>query len=792
MGAAPATSIKEVPLQQVSEPVIPDEVIDRLVFAEPGCTETDDLTLIVRELERLGAKFPPGFFDQPIEAVREGLKAAARSERILEAYCREQEAEAHRQPKICITEAPIHEMSEAALAVVNVWNSPPELFARSARLVRVALDEKRGLYIQELDEAGLTGILDRLIVWYRVLKGGEERLAHPPREVVRDILSLPAAAWEVPHLAGLTGTPIFHPDATIHATPGYDEQTGLYYYPAEGFTLPPIPEAPTQEDVAAALEMISEVFADFPFCGPADRANAYGALLTAVLRPGINGPVPLYLTDKPQAGSGAGLLQRVIGWIAEGREPALKTMPTGPEMRKEIFAGLKAGTRIQIFDNLEDRLSSPELAAALTAVEMTGRILGQTEERSYAVTTFWMANGNNVTVGGDLARRTFKTRIDPQDPMPWQRSGFRHPDLIQWVQQTRGRILASVFTLARAWIQAGRPAPVEVPRVGSFEAWRDMIGGILESARVSDFLGNANEVYLAADEDRTQWENFLSALWARHGCEPFTAGSVASLLAFPEGCVILDSLPDDLAEAYHTKSKTFSRVLGQAFKRVDGRHFPGGWCIQQGSLIHGIRNWVITYSPPQPPQDPAGVYCGCIVENSGMASDAERHVEPAPEKFGGVLGVLSPIPNAQEKYSNINGLPDTVKYGSKDLCAIGPQDNTPNTPQSRNTPENQVKGQTGEEEDLTTIHPQYTHTTPNLSPPPPGTLKHPIESYTSRKYDHSIKCIVPGCGRSGTYGVGAGFPLCEGHYQAEMQRVRREGNHDPDTLQAVLPHPLPS
>jgi hypothetical protein len=428
-------------------------------------------------------------------------------------------------PSICTTGAYIHEMTEAALAVVNRWNSPPELFARSACLVRVALDEKKGLYIQELDEAALTGILDRLIVWYRVLKDGEVRPAQPPRDVVRDILALPAAAWRVPHLAGVTATPIFHPDGTIHATPGYDEETGLYYHPADGFTLAPVPEVPTREDVAAALKTIEEVFVDFPFCSPADRANAIGALLTAVLRPCIAGPVPLYLTDKPQAGSGAGLLQRVIGWIAEGREPALRTMPTGPEMRKEIFASLRNGTRIQIFDNLEDRLSSPELAAALTAVEMTGRILGQTEERTYAVRTFWMANGNNVTVGGDLARRTFKSRVDPQDPMPWQREGFRHPDLIRWVQEARGRILAAVFTLARAWIQAGRPAPEKVPRVGSFEDWRDMIGGILESAGVPDFMGNASEVYLAADEDRTQWENFLQALWKLYGCNPFTTGS---------------------------------------------------------------------------------------------------------------------------------------------------------------------------------------------------------------------------------------------------------------------------
>ncbi|MFA7121435.1 MAG: hypothetical protein WC277_08125, partial [Bacilli bacterium] len=671
-------------------------------------------------------------------------------------------------PSICTTGAYIHEMTEAALAVVNRWNSPPELFARSACLVRVALDEKKGLYIQELDEAALTGILDRLIVWYRVLKDGEVRPAQPPRDVVRDILALPAAAWRVPHLAGVTATPIFHPDGTIHATPGYDEETGLYYHPADGFTLAPVPEVPTREDVAAALKTIEEVFVDFPFCSPADRANAIGALLTAVLRPCIAGPVPLYLTDKPQAGSGAGLLQRVIGWIAEGREPALKTMPTGPEMRKEIFASLRNGTRIQIFDNLEDRLSSPELAAALTAVEMTGRILGQTDERTYAVRCFWMCNGNNVVVGGDLARRTFKSRVDPQDPMPWQREGFRHPDLLRWVQEARGRILAAVFTLARAWIQAGRPAPEKVPRVGSFEDWRDMIGGILESAGVPDFMGNASEVYLAADEDRVQWENFLQALWNRYGSEPFQPGRVAELLTSqdPAGFPIADSLPDALAEAFHYRRKTFSQVLGMAFKKVDGRHFPGGWCVRQGKWSRGVRTWVVTYAPPTP--TPEVVQPWCNLDSSKFGADCQTEEPSSPVRQNGVSGVTCTLPTRKKK-SSYKTVMDSGNIPDTNVCAIG----SGRLHHLHHDPSKKCESEPDTESEqypaVPRLHPGYTTPT-ELPPPPAGCLKHPIDQYERRKYDGSIVCMVPGCKRPAAYGCGAGFPLCEGHYLAEVER----------------------
>jgi len=665
---------------------------------------------------------------------------------------------------ICTTDVSTHEMAEEALAVLQMKNEPPEIFARGAQLVRAALDEKRGLYIQILGEAELSGILDRLITWTRISPKGEMRQSRPPREVVKDILALPAIEWGVPPLAGVSRTPVFHIDGTIHVTRGYDEETELYHFPDEGFTLAPVPEIPTQEDVAAALSLIEEVFIDFPFVDQADRANTYGALLTAVLRPCIDGPVPLYLCDKPQAGSGAGLLQRAIGVIALGHEPPLRTMPGGEEMRKELFAALRNGTRLQIFDNIEDKLSSPELASVLTARVYTGRILGHSEEVTIEVFCFWLANGNNVTIGGDLARRTFRTRIDPQVAVPWTRNGFRHPDLLTWVDENRGRILGAVFTLARAWVQAGKPAPQRVPRVGSFEAWRDLIGGILEHAGVADFMANADEVYLDGDADRLQWEAFLQALWNFHGCNPFTAVSVASLLRSedPSRGPILAALPDDLAEALLIKKETFSRVLGKAFAKINGRHFPGGWCLKRGKRAGDGHTWIIAYSLPSAESQTDGVYVECISD----IGDTQGELKKAGD-FAHVVpdNVSMYVPETRSRGEKVQGIGKECTGGGPDHIhhLHSPQEEAA-IPGSI---EHSDKGNC-----LDLLNP-HLHSNTQLEPIPPGCLKHPIEAYASRKYDSSIKCIVPGCGRPGAYGVGAGFPLCEGHYLAAMQDTTR-------------------
>lgn len=77
-------------------PVIPDEEIDAAVAWSPDDGE-DTLTPIAKRLEHLGAKFPPGFFDQPIEDVREGLKKIARDKRVISAARREEEARARQK-----------------------------------------------------------------------------------------------------------------------------------------------------------------------------------------------------------------------------------------------------------------------------------------------------------------------------------------------------------------------------------------------------------------------------------------------------------------------------------------------------------------------------------------------------------------------------------------------------------------------------------------------------------------------------------------------------------------------
>src|SRR5262249_6745494 len=151
----------------------------------------------------------------------------------------------------------------------------------------------------------------------------------------------------------------------------------------------------------------------------------------------------------------------------------------------------------------------------LTAPEWSDRILGKTEKVRIPQRATWMATGNNLRIGGDIARRCYWIRLDAENARPWQREGFRYPDLLSHVLANRGQILAAVLTLARAWFAAGCPK-AKVPKVGGFEGWATTIGGVLARAGIEGFLGNLDELYAQVDEDEVAWEAFLAAWWSRY------------------------------------------------------------------------------------------------------------------------------------------------------------------------------------------------------------------------------------------------------------------------------------
>lgn len=568
--------------------------------------EIGDTYQVLKYLEDYGLKIR-GYDLLSEEEVRKACMDYLQTDKFLQAWDRARSQDREEADKqslarraIYVTGKRLRDQTQQALDTLLEANQPPHIFARVGQLIRIQKDEYGIPYIQYLDRYGVRHVLERCAEFWRTRRDGDHVEIPPPMDVVEDLMALPEIP--LPPLVAIIEAPVILEDNTLLDRRGYDPRTGLYYYPHQGVEVA-IPDQPTATDIREAVELLQEIFCDFPFDSDASRANTFGALLSAVLRPMIRGCVPMVLLDKPQAGTGASLIADVLSMVACGRAGAKTTAPhEEKEWKKTITSILRSGQTVVTVDNIEGKLFSPSLAAVLTMEIWQDRALGGNDWVTCRNVTVWIGTGNNITLGGDMPRRCYWVRMDAEHARPWQRTGYRHPDLLAWVQQERGRILSAVLSLARAWILAGRPGPKACPLVGSYENWRFTIAGILEFAGIEGFLGNLEAMYEEADTDTPQWEMFLEKWYSIWHDNPKLVAEVHEHLQrevsstspdYSQGDRLIDSLPDYLMDAW-TRKKSFTRVLGNALKSRSGRLFPNGLRVQRFGMEHKLLLWRIT------------------------------------------------------------------------------------------------------------------------------------------------------------------------------------------------------
>jgi hypothetical protein len=524
-------------------------------------------------------------------------------------------------PEIRVTGRNTKDITTDAIDALHKSNIPPTMFKRGSLPVRVSKDECDTPYIEVMNEPALRGRLDRVATYVKYVKkqGKQESDEYKvvptavPLDVVRDVMSLPD--FRLPALANITEIPALRANGSILSTPGYDPVSKLYYVPSRNLIVPKIPENPTTEEVRETVNLINEVYINFPFDSPASRTNAIAATATCIYRPMFDGNVPLFIISKPQAGVGAGLVTAALCMTTTGRDPAMFGAPKDEdEWAKVIFAAVKAGQQIIIFDNCDGVLYSANLARLITAKTIGGRILGRSENAVMPNNSMIFCNGNNITLDGDLPRRSYLSRMETDADMPWEREcNYLHSPLIPWVKANQGRIVAAYLTIAKAWIAAGKPLDDSLPRLGGFEEWQTVIGGVLKNAGIEGFLGNRETVYRISDTGSQQWEAFTEALISVFP-EDFTVADIANLIfpkkdteITPQGSDLNNALPDFVDK----DPRKFSTSLGRALNTKLNVKWHNGWVITKPEKIkprhHAVVWKIINWREGSAKTTPEGV-----------------------------------------------------------------------------------------------------------------------------------------------------------------------------------------
>jgi putative DNA primase/helicase len=385
-----------------------------------------------------------------------------------------------------------------------------------------------------------------------------------------------AGDWSLPTVAGIITAPTLRPDGTLLSQPGYDPQTRLYLVEDPALQLPTIPEAPTRDEARAALDLILELLAEFPFVGPEDRSVALSGILTAVLRPALMAS-PLHAIPASTPGSGKSYLVDTTSAIAIGRRcPVIAAGRTEEETEKRLGAMLLSGVPIVSIDNVNGELGGDALCQITERPVVRVRVLGKSETVEIESRATVFATGNGLVLVADMTRRTLLCRLDAGVERPEIRQ-FRHKP-VEMVLQDRGRYLAAALTILRAYQVAGRPG--QLPRLASYEQWSDAVRSCLVWLGEADpvaTMETAREGDPEAQAIRQLHAHWRKILVPSVGYTSVQIIAQANILAGPmeEDTYLHEDFRDLLVRQAGEGRTISTKRLGKWLAKVCGRVFDG-------------------------------------------------------------------------------------------------------------------------------------------------------------------------------------------------------------------------
>jgi hypothetical protein len=334
--------------------------------------------------------------------------------------------------------------------------------------------------------------------------------AQAPKPVAETLLAR-EGVWGFPEVIGVIATPTMRPDGSLLVKQGYDSATRLLLI--EPPRMPDIPDEPTRGDALAALALLEDLISETPFDDKPSRAVALSGLITPVVR-GAFPVAPMHVSSAPVAGSGKSFLWDLAAAISTGqrRMPVIAASDE-KETEKRLVGVMLTGQPLISIDNVNGELKGDFLCQAIEQQFLDIRALGLSVIKRIetgGVTIY--ATGNNITIVGDLCRRTITSRLDAKLEHPQLRQFRKDP--ISKILDDRGTYIAACLTICRAYIVAGRPQPLR--RLASFEGWSDTVRSALVWLGRADAIESMENIR-AEDPQRAALSDLLHA-WAQdHG-----------------------------------------------------------------------------------------------------------------------------------------------------------------------------------------------------------------------------------------------------------------------------------
>jgi len=354
---------------------------------------------------------------------------------------------------------------------------------------------------------------------------------------------------------------------------GLDRDTGLVHRidPLLRACVPSNP--PTEQDVRDALIfLLDEWLVDVAL----DRVGKCIAIMLALtlIERALLPERPAFFVTAGQRGGGKTTLVIMITLAALGRRAAAAAWSENSEERKKaLFSYLRQSLACVVWDNIPRgaAISCAHIEAALTASDISDRVLGVSQVETVPSTTVQIFTGNSITPRGDMASRSLMLALNVNRPDPENRK-FAHADPLAWTQANRPKIVRALYTLLVAGA-LNRPKQQEAKT--RFKTWWNLVGWPVEYA--ASLIGttvNCTELMRAGeseDEEASAVSTALTIMLEIWGKRTFTSMDVVK-------AVILEMHTGDA-------EKTKAEAIGDALSELIGKPLDRPTARSIGKLL---------------------------------------------------------------------------------------------------------------------------------------------------------------------------------------------------------------
>jgi putative DNA primase/helicase len=579
--------------------ILPDNDDPGRKHARDVARQLHGLTEVVKVIELPGLP-PKGDVSDWLAAggTRESLLEMVKAAPVWEPTAELQDTEDHEgrrqgdEDAILIREGALAEAVDAAEEILARPDLPLQfrIFQRGSQLVRVAVLPGSGFVegvtrpqgatvIIPLDKAFILDVLSRFATFKKWdARKKALRVVDAPKALAEAIIAR-IGLWRFPVLRGVISCPTIRGDGSLLLDAGFDEASG--YYVAHSLK-PQVPHNPSQTDAKAALNVLADLLTGFSFVEPVDYSVALTLIITAVVRSACD-TVPIVIITAPVRGSGKSTIMEITSLISTGRRCVVLSATSDPVEREKRLGGcLLSGDQLINIDNHNGVLNSDLLCQASTSETLKVRPLGTSAQSEIPNTSLWCANGNNISVGGDLARRTLMCRLDPGCERPEDRVFEFDP--VARALERRAEYVAAALTVVRAYVVAGKP-DVGLSPFGSFEKWSTLVRAALVWVGACDPC-ESREAVMDDDPEGATLRALLAAWTERFGRTPRTVREIINA-ANEDDSPLGDVIQDIAGEGRGVNAKR----LGWWLRRQLGRIVDGMKLTQE--RVSRVANWKV-------------------------------------------------------------------------------------------------------------------------------------------------------------------------------------------------------